>query len=205
MRKKFVPKSNNDRNVAKYSVTELGCLAVVSAEKIFQPHRYGCKLIGMTDYVIWRSLLRTKGLSGHLYRWTLIITRIRLKACVLDRASERGSRRSDARFRESADRDEGDGTGAKALTGPEDDYYSGKVLTSAVSEYTRSKSGNMLNKDIVAIGKVVYISDDDAVLRDMEETAQIDTRQVVNKCKNVGTGDGSVVAKDGNKIVLTAV
>ncbi|ETL89902.1 hypothetical protein L917_11241 [Phytophthora nicotianae] len=67
-----------------------------------------------------------------------------------------------------------------------------KVLTSAVSEYTRSKSGNMLNKDIVAIGKVVYISDDDAVLRDMEETAQIDTRQVVNKCKNVGTGDGSV-------------
>ncbi|ETN21432.1 hypothetical protein F442_10046 [Phytophthora nicotianae P10297] len=72
-----------------------------------------------------------------------------------------------------------------------------KVLTSAVSEYTRSKSGNMLNKDIVAIGKVVYISDDDAVLRDMEETAQIDTRQVVNKCKNVGTGDGSVGDQDG--------
>ncbi|ETI45234.1 hypothetical protein F443_10139 [Phytophthora nicotianae P1569] len=185
MRKKFVPKSNNDRNVAKYSVTELGCLAVVSAEKIFQPHRYGCKLIGMTDYVIWRSLLRTKGLSGHQNVVADALTRGFVNLQIGTKAMAPEQKHSQVQ---------------KTIT-----TAAKKVLTSAVSEYTRSKSGNMLNKDIVAIGKVVYISDDDAVLRDMEETAQIDTRQVVNKCKNVGTGDGSVVAKDGNKIVLTAV
>ncbi|KAE9290337.1 hypothetical protein PF008_g25635 [Phytophthora fragariae] len=61
----------NSPTVAKYSITELECAAVVWAVKLFRPYLYGRKFVLMTDHAALKWLMTSKELAGRLHRWAL--------------------------------------------------------------------------------------------------------------------------------------
>lgn len=63
----------NSPTVAKYSISELECLAVVWAVKQFRPHIYGRKFTIVTDHVALRWLMTAKEPAGRLHRWALTL------------------------------------------------------------------------------------------------------------------------------------
>jgi len=63
---------NND-TVAKYSITELECLAVVWSVKLFRPYLYGRRFLIRTDHAALKWLMTARDLAGRLHRWALTL------------------------------------------------------------------------------------------------------------------------------------
>ncbi|OWZ02367.1 Retroelement, partial [Phytophthora megakarya] len=63
----------NSPTVAKYSISELECLAVVWAARLFRPHIYGRHFTIVTDHVALKWLMTTKERAGRLHRWALTL------------------------------------------------------------------------------------------------------------------------------------
>jgi hypothetical protein len=63
----------NSLAVAKYTISELECLAVVWAVKLFRPHLYGRKFVIVTDHVALKWLMTCKEPAGRLHRWALTL------------------------------------------------------------------------------------------------------------------------------------
>jgi len=63
----------NSPTVAKYSISELECLAVVWAVKLFRPHIYGRRFVIVTDHVALKWLMTCKEPAGRLHRWALTL------------------------------------------------------------------------------------------------------------------------------------
>ncbi|GMF19541.1 unnamed protein product [Phytophthora fragariaefolia] len=59
----------NSEAVAKYGISELECLAVVWAVRLFRPHLYGRKFTIVTDHAALKWLMTTKEPAGRLHRW----------------------------------------------------------------------------------------------------------------------------------------
>jgi hypothetical protein len=65
------PSKVNSPTVAKYSITDLECAAVVWAIKLFRPYFYGRRFELVTDHNALSWLMKSKDLTGRLYRWAL--------------------------------------------------------------------------------------------------------------------------------------
>ncbi|KAE8882649.1 hypothetical protein PF005_g24999 [Phytophthora fragariae] len=63
----------NNPTVAKYNISELECLAVVWAVRLFRPHLYDRKFTIVTDHVALKWLMTTKEPAGRLHRWALTL------------------------------------------------------------------------------------------------------------------------------------
>ncbi|KAE8894481.1 hypothetical protein PF003_g21348 [Phytophthora fragariae] len=63
----------NSPTVANYSISELECLAVVWAVRLFRPHLYGRRFTIVTDHVALKWLMTTKEPAGRLHRWALTL------------------------------------------------------------------------------------------------------------------------------------
>lgn len=63
----------NDETVAKYAITELECLAVVWAVKLFRPYLYGRSFTIITDHAALKWLMTSSDLAGRLHRWALTL------------------------------------------------------------------------------------------------------------------------------------
>lgn len=61
----------NSPTVAKYSITDLECAAVVWAVGLFRPYLYGRKFKLITDHAALSWLMKSKDLTGRLHRWAL--------------------------------------------------------------------------------------------------------------------------------------
>jgi len=61
----------NSPTVAKYSITDLECAAVVWAIKLFRPYLYDRRFELVTDHAALGYLMRSKNLTGRLHRWSL--------------------------------------------------------------------------------------------------------------------------------------
>jgi len=59
---------NND-TVAKYSMTELECLAVVWSVKLFRLYLYGRRFLIRTDHAALKRLMTARDLARRLHRW----------------------------------------------------------------------------------------------------------------------------------------
>ncbi|GMF50460.1 unnamed protein product [Phytophthora fragariaefolia] len=59
----------NSEAVAKYGISELECLAVVWAVRLFRPHLYRRKFTIVTDHVALKWLMTAKERAGRLHRW----------------------------------------------------------------------------------------------------------------------------------------
>ncbi|KAE9114009.1 hypothetical protein PF010_g9861 [Phytophthora fragariae] len=58
---------------SKYGITELECLAVVWAIKLFRPYLYGRHFTIITDHSALRWLMTSPNLTGKLHRWALTL------------------------------------------------------------------------------------------------------------------------------------
>ncbi|GMF24511.1 unnamed protein product [Phytophthora fragariaefolia] len=63
----------NSPLVAKYNISELECLAVVWAVRLFRPHLYGRKFTIVTDHVALKWLMTAREPAGRLHRWALTL------------------------------------------------------------------------------------------------------------------------------------
>ncbi|KAE9190778.1 hypothetical protein PF002_g24674 [Phytophthora fragariae] len=68
----FASKVNNNAE-ANYSITELECLAVVWAVKLFRPYLYGRTFEIITDHAALKWLMTRPNLAGRLHRWSLTL------------------------------------------------------------------------------------------------------------------------------------
>lgn len=68
----YASKVNSDAE-AKYSITELECLAVVWAVKLFRPYVYGRSFEIVTDHAALKWLMTRPNLAGRLHRWSLVL------------------------------------------------------------------------------------------------------------------------------------
>ncbi|GMF57621.1 unnamed protein product [Phytophthora fragariaefolia] len=63
----------NSEAEAKYSITELECLAVVWAVMLFRPYVYGRRFKIVTDHAALKWLMTRPELAGRLHRWSLTL------------------------------------------------------------------------------------------------------------------------------------
>ncbi|GMF16139.1 unnamed protein product [Phytophthora fragariaefolia] len=63
----------NSAAVAKYGISELECLVVVWAVRLFRPPLYGRKFAIVTDHVALKWLMTVKEPVGRLHRWALTL------------------------------------------------------------------------------------------------------------------------------------
>ncbi|KAE8964049.1 hypothetical protein PR002_g29094 [Phytophthora rubi] len=63
----------NSETEGKYGITELECLAVVWAIKLFRPYLYGRKFTILTDHAALKWLMTSPNLTGKLHRWALTL------------------------------------------------------------------------------------------------------------------------------------
>ncbi|KAE8989378.1 hypothetical protein PF011_g18796 [Phytophthora fragariae] len=63
----------NSTTVANYSISELECLAVVWAVRLFRPHLYGRRFTIVTDHIALKWLTTTKEPAGRLHIWALTL------------------------------------------------------------------------------------------------------------------------------------
>lgn len=63
----------NSEAESKYSITELECLAVVWAVKLFRPYVYGRRFEIVTDHAALKWLMTRTELAGRLHRWSLTL------------------------------------------------------------------------------------------------------------------------------------
>ncbi|GMF48304.1 unnamed protein product [Phytophthora fragariaefolia] len=68
----FASKVNNEVE-SKYSITELECLAVVWAIKLFRPYLYGRTFTILTDHAALKWLMTSNNLTGKLHRWAITL------------------------------------------------------------------------------------------------------------------------------------
>lgn len=68
----YASKVNSDAE-AKYSITELECLAVVWAVKLYRPYLYGRQFEILTDHSALRWLMTRPNPAGRLHRWSLTL------------------------------------------------------------------------------------------------------------------------------------
>jgi hypothetical protein len=68
----FASKVNNNAE-ANYSITELECVAVVWAVKLFRPYLYGRTFEIITDHAALKWLMTRPNLAGRLHRWSLTL------------------------------------------------------------------------------------------------------------------------------------
>ncbi|KAE9065509.1 hypothetical protein PF010_g28169 [Phytophthora fragariae] len=63
----------NSTTEANYGITELECLAVVRAIKLFRPYLYGRRFTIITDHSALKWLMTSPNLTGKLHRWALTL------------------------------------------------------------------------------------------------------------------------------------
>jgi hypothetical protein len=63
----------NSDTEANYGITELECLAVVWAIKLFRPYLYGRRFTLITDHSALKWLMTSPNLTGKLHRWALTL------------------------------------------------------------------------------------------------------------------------------------
>ncbi|KAE9166453.1 hypothetical protein PF004_g29154 [Phytophthora fragariae] len=63
----------NSTTEATYGITELECLAVVWAIKLFRPYLYGRRFTIITDHSALKWLMTSPNLTGKLHRWALTL------------------------------------------------------------------------------------------------------------------------------------
>lgn len=63
----------NSKTEENYGITELKCLAVVWAIKLFRPYLYGRKFTIVTDHAALKWLMTSPNLTGKLHRWARVL------------------------------------------------------------------------------------------------------------------------------------
>lgn len=63
----------NSPTESKYGITELECLAVVWAIKLFRPYLYGRRFTIVTDHAALKWLMTSPNLTGKLHRWAITL------------------------------------------------------------------------------------------------------------------------------------
>ncbi|GMF58780.1 unnamed protein product [Phytophthora fragariaefolia] len=63
----------NSSTVSKCSISELECLAVVWAVRLFRPHLFGRRFMLLTGHIALKWLMTTKEPAGRLHRWSLTL------------------------------------------------------------------------------------------------------------------------------------
>ncbi|KAE8985265.1 hypothetical protein PR001_g22938 [Phytophthora rubi] len=76
----FASKVNSNAE-ANYSITELECLAVVWAVKLFRPYLYGRAFTIITDHSALKWLMTRPNLAGRLHRWSLTLQEYEFEIC----------------------------------------------------------------------------------------------------------------------------
>jgi hypothetical protein len=63
----------NSPTASNYSISELECLAVMWAVRLFRPHLYGRRFTIVTDHIALKWLMTAREPAGRLHRWALTL------------------------------------------------------------------------------------------------------------------------------------